>query len=262
MVTPVWCAFNADIEAVMLPTPRVDFLRYRPIKGTMFAERPGSQIKHEMRVLSAFSSQLPCTLGELLREDYVGVPWLCEPQLMASSMTIQHAYHLVKYAMETHCGLTDASMILEWGGGYGGFARIVRRLRPSITYVLVDTDVALAMQWLYLSSILGPEVVHLIRHEDDARAAGAVNLLPFRRLDLVDGKADLFVSTFALSESPSSVQTDVANRSWFGAKHLLLAYQTSNPVFPKWEGTERLAVQSGAAVLPMEQRPTDRYAFK
>jgi hypothetical protein len=153
-------------------------------------------------------------------------------------------------------------MILEWGGGYGGFARIVRRLRPSITYVLVDTDVALAMQWLYLSSILGPEVVHLIRHEDDALAAGAVNLLPFRRLDLVDGKADLFVSTFALSESPSSVQTDVANRSWFGAKHLLLAYQTSNPVFPKWEGTERLAVQSGAAVLPMEQRPTDRYAFK
>ena len=121
---------------------------------------------------------------------------------------------------------------------------------------------ALAMQWLYLSSILGPEVVHLIRHEDDALAVGAVNLLPFRRLDLVDGKADLFVSTFALSESPSSVQTDVANRSWFGAKHLLLAYQTSNPVFPKWEGMERLAVQSGAAVLPMEQRPTDRYAFK
>jgi hypothetical protein len=47
MVTPMWCAFNADLEAVMLPTPPVDFLRYRPVKGTMFAERPGSQIKHQ-----------------------------------------------------------------------------------------------------------------------------------------------------------------------------------------------------------------------
>lgn len=66
----------------------------------------------------------------------------------ASSMFL---YHLCMFArLEKIIGL--AGTVLEIGGGYGGFARLVKLQRPLATYVIVDLPQSLFFSSLFLKS--------------------------------------------------------------------------------------------------------------
>jgi hypothetical protein len=89
-----------------------------------------------------------------------------------------------------------------------------------------------------------------------------IRLVPLPLLEdtLVEG--DLFISTWALSESTKQAYSRVKDRGWFGAGNILLAY---NDQWKPWEDEELkndLERQGyRVAVEPLSFLPGNHYAF-
>jgi hypothetical protein len=108
---------------------------------------------------------------------------------------------------------------------------------------------------------LGKEKVNLIQNFDDTIDNGIINLLPLCFLDKYTLKGDLFLSTWAISESSENSQEYVIKNKWFDAKHLLLAYNKNSSRFPH-DKTHKLAKKSGLIIEKIEFLPDHRYAFR
>ena len=95
--------------------------------------------------------------------------------------------------------------------------------------MLVDTPLFGAVQWLYLSTLLGDEVVVVDDPAVEVRA-GQVNVVPVGLVPHLDLRVDLFVSTWALNESSQAAQRYVLGRDLFGAEHVLMAMHDTDPL--------------------------------
>ena len=167
----------------------------------------------------------------------------------------------MRFSKRTGCDVGQVMSVIEWGGGYGNMAKIFRRLRPlPTTYIVIDTPRLSCVQLLYLATILGTENVHLVDGPHQEFAAGSINCLPLCFLNDLDLNTDLFISTWALSESSRYSQEHVSERAWFNAKDLLLAYQGSSKVFPHADQVGKMAEASGAMIDQIEFLPGNYYA--
>ena len=122
-------------------------------------------------------------------------------------------------------GLPHADTIVEWGGGYGNMARIIRRMNPSITYIIVDLPELLSLQYVYLGSLEGADIINIITSVKDVVVAGKINLISSELL--LAGQFQLnchaFISTWALTECPEYIQQFVSDKSFFSAKDVFIA---------------------------------------
>jgi hypothetical protein len=236
-----WAERNADLERDLLPVPAADFLRHPAIRYQMFVDE--HVLPYELPFVR---SQLPD--DELLREDAVGTPPTVALPLngiQTSSNTVHQLHHLLRYEQATARRLQDAETIVEWGGGFGSLMRLICRMhggRP--TCVVIDTPIFSAVQWLYLSAVLGEERVVLQDFGPVQLVDGRVNLVPIGLVKDMAVTADLFVSNWALNESTHEAQDDVVSRRWFGARSLLLAMHAHHPLTD-------VACQWGARRVPL-----------
>ncbi|MHC4512912.1 MAG: hypothetical protein ACYTGW_03775 [Planctomycetota bacterium] len=228
-VVPFWDRVERELEARLLPLPPWDFLCDDYVRGMMFVfgNRPDFDAKLRMvRTLPAVAAR-----PEVAREDAVGQPEiLAAGELETSHNTVHHLYHLAEYVAATGCNLHALATVVEWGGGYGNMARLFRRIleRPT-TYVIVDLPLLTCLQWLYLASVFGENQVHLVSAPGTPFQEQKINLLPVSLLHDYPIAADLFLSTWALSESSRHAQEYVVRRNgWFGARRLLLGYQKND----------------------------------
>lgn len=199
----------------------------------------------------------------LLQEDLVGDPTLVSYKYLASTMTIGHLSHFARFADWTGCDPTTIETIVDWGGGYGSMARMFNRLTSKpYTYIIVDTPLLTCVQWLYLSTILGAERLHILRNADDVIKKGKINLVPLCLLEGLDIRCDLFISTWALSESSAAAQDYVAGRNWFDTKHLLLAFQAANKQFPTATRVGDQSQRAGAKIMDVPSFPGNFYAIR
>lgn len=131
----------------------------------------------------------------------------------------------------------------------------------SLTYIIVDLPVVSAIQWMFLSIVRGEERVNVVADDDSEVKPGMFNMVPVSRLDKV-GKPDLFLSTWAISESSSLSQDQAIARGLFDAPHLLLAYQRSDVALPYADRVGELASTRGARIEEMPLQAGHFYAFK
>lgn len=264
-ITPLWERTNAHLERILLPRPPFDFLNDATVVATMFQDMAEEAVA---RQIAALESELgPARLAEVVEEDHVGAPPLRIRRYNTSSASVRHLDLIIRYMRATACSLADLSMILEWGGGYGDLAKVVARLKAGapLTYVIIDTPLMACLQWIYLGTIFGPERVHLLGSPNDPILSGRFNLVNVAFVDHLRVSPDLFISTWALSESSAHAQRYVAEQGWFGARRLLLAYhRAGSPVAPYFEGDfAQLIAGSGAAIQPNSEMSTaDAYAFR
>lgn len=129
--------------------------------------------------------------------------------------TIHHLYHLTMWMELTNKTWTDVHSVVEWGGGFGNMAKMIRRLNPTIEYTIVDLPIMNKVQDHYL------------------RGVGEQNvcLVPIDEVDQVQDH-QVFISTWALCESTMEAQNYVHNRGYFGAEHFLIATQRLKQEFP------------------------------
>lgn len=224
-----WAARNAALEEALVPVPPDDFLRHPAILHQMFV---GS--RYLGPELAYVRPRLPAP--EILAEDPVGGPPtvdLDDPPVTTSPNLVHHVHHVLRYEEVTGGRLARSRTVVEWGGGYGSLARVVRRLRPGVTYVVLDTPLFAAVQWLYLSAVLGEGHVMLHARAGAPVVPHRVNVVPIGLAGRLDVAADVFVSTWALNESTPAAQRHVARRRWFGARGLLVAMHRGDPLEPQ-----------------------------
>jgi hypothetical protein len=236
-----WAERNAELERDLLPVPAADFLRHPAIRYQMFVDE--RVLPHELPFVR---SRLPDDV--LLLEDAVGGPptvALAPNGIRTSSNTVHQLYHLLRYEHETGRRLQDAGTIVEWGGGFGSLMRLIFRMHGGCpTCVVIDTPIFSAVQWLYLSAVLGEEHIVLHGSRPVRLVGGHINLVPIGCVSDMAVTADLFISNWALNESTQEAQDDVVARGWFGARSLLLAMHAHHPLID-------IARASGARPVPL-----------
>ena len=201
-VTPWWDRFNKQLERKFLPFPPFSFLNNPIIMFTMFATSGGKLIREELAFIQRVMSMQK--REKILEEDYIGNPLLYRSSLLTSQTAIHHLYHLARFTQVTKTSIQNLKTIVEWGGGYGSLAKIFLRLHEkSCTYIIIDTPFFCTLQWLYLSVVFGEKKVHVIKNSSSKIKPNMINIIPLGLLDMVNIKADLFISTWAISESAS-----------------------------------------------------------
>ncbi len=218
-----WSTWEREIlEAFRSGVPHA-FLTQRRIRETMVFERVSHLQERASAVVEAFG---PERARLLLREDAIGRPRIVEGTFLTSANRAHHAYHLANYKARTGRDPWGCEGVVEWGGGYGDMARLFRRLAPGLTYVIVDLAPLLALQWVYLGSLEGADACHLVTAAAPAIVPGKVNLVESALVtrEIVVPAADLFLSTWAATESPPAAQAFLADRRFFAARRILLAY--------------------------------------
>lgn len=248
-----WRERNEALARDLAPAPPRDFLWHPAILFQMFVG--DRYVAHELPYVTSRLERL-----EDAREDPVGSPPLVPMDGRdwdTSANTVHHLHHLLRYEETTGRRLAESDVIVEWGAGYGNLAKLIRRRHGGEpTLVLFDTPIFSCLQWLYLASVLGEEVVVLHTAAGQQVEAGKVNVVPIGLVRSLAVEADLFVSTWALNESEPAAQDEVIERRWFGASALLLAMHEGDPL-------ESLVLDAGARRVAVgEFMPAQRYLVR
>jgi len=255
--TPSWAAFNTSLEQSLLPIPPYSFLRDQTISSTMVMTKGGSILREQLHWLKREWQDLV----HALHEDPVGHPSIANWRHLVSHNTVHQMYHLGRFLKSTNANMQAIRRIVEWGGGYGNFARLFIRQAPRVSYTIIDTPLLCTLQWLYLSSVFGSEAVKLVTRPNQSVMDSGITIIPVQWFNSFNLSADLFVSTWAISESPHHLQEAVA-RTWFDAKHLLIGFQDSRPAFPDAGNIGDLARKSGAVIEDLPHMSGNHYAFR
>lgn len=221
-----WGGWSGKIRGSFNPGVPLGFLGHPTIAYTMvFARRFGVEATRQRvnYILNILSEDIA---ANLLLEDYIGLPAITDSRFRTSANRSHHASHLTKYYETTGRYFWDTGSIVEWGGGYGNMARIIRKMKPDITYVILDLPELLALQYIYLSSLEREENVNLINHIGQLDIhKGKINLIPAHLIlsSETNFTFDSFLSTWAITESPKQAQQYVNANNFFGANNILLA---------------------------------------
>lgn len=260
---PFWNKVNKKVRSEFLPVPPSNFLEIRAIRDTMFVDGSEDWLKKQISYLRKNLNNYK----NIVKEDLVGGPKLLpEPNGNTSHNNIHHLYHQVYFEKTANVEPSKINSIIEWGGGYGNFAKLwmrrFRKLNPNLSYTIIDSSLFIAIQWLYLSSILGKESVNIVTIDNPNIIEGKINLVPLAVLRKTKLSCDLFVSTWGLSESAKEAQDYVVNKRWFDAKHILIGFQDSYADLPYAERLGKLAKKDGAKIVDIEFIPNNHYAIK
>lgn len=247
-ITPPWISYEKELKKVLLPYPKFNFLQEVPILKGMFGTKRDEWFS---RILSNMPEKVS-------KEDYIGEPLLYDSKYLSSQNLIEHYLHIKNFKKYIK---SPTKRIVEWGGGYGSMARMLWRLGEVKTYVSIDLPIVCALQWFYLSIIFGEENVYLFQDPNDKIKEGKMNIVPVFWVDSLNFKPDLFISTWALSESSKEAQDFVVRRNWFNAKHFLLAFTGNRNRFPDSNRLRNLAKNKGALIRKVDYSPGNYYAF-
>ena len=233
-VMPKWQSNTDAIEEYFLSSFSIEFLRNKIIQNTMFMYTFSFWKNIQKILISGHMDRLKAK--EILREYNIGKPLLNDWQNKSSGNNIHHLYHLLKFFKESSTNATVMNTVVEVGGGYGNMAKIFKKINPNATYVIIDIPIFSYIQALYLKTIFGREAVVLFSENRSVIERGKVNIVPLNDDTIRSVKdmlqdTDLFISTWALSESNQEMQNLIKELKYFNAKYLLLAYQKSDSDF-------------------------------
>lgn len=209
----------------------LNFLHIPFFKHSMFLTKGGIWQQLQLNLLNKKikSDQLKV----YLKESIIGFPKITDFHFLTSHNSIHHLYHLILFCEKCKFRFDRRIEILEFGGGYGNMAKIIRRMSPLSTYSIIDIPQFTTLQYVYLSSIFSENSVNLVDKSQNIEK-GKFNLLTYKR-SLVNlynkRKIDIFIATWSLSESPKSIQNYFKRMNYFNAKYLLFAFQKSNQMF-------------------------------
>jgi len=220
-----WNSWSDNIRDTFREGVSMDFLATPILANTMVFGRKRGKSQADSRIANVRKVYGDPKAAELLREDFPGGPNITDPVWLTSANRAHQAYHLALYKNKAGADLSSVATILEWGAGYGNMARLVKRLNPGVTYVIVDLPELMPLQYIYLYSILGPSALNPASGVFGIEE-GKINFVPYAAVigKRVSLRCDSFISTWAITESPYEAQDLVMAEHCFGAEKVLLAY--------------------------------------
>ena len=135
--------------------------------------------------------------------------------------TRKYLKHIKIYEMLCH-GFDKTKSILEWGGGVGMMCNIVMRKFKNIqTYIIIDIPIMIYIQKYYFALKKIP--VNIINEKCKDIVPG-INLVSLPFIEDIEFASDMFLSTWAISESGQKSLQYASARRLFNCKHLLIAH--------------------------------------
>ena len=155
---------------------------------------------------------------------------------------IHHLYHLCRY--ENKMGKIESPIkILEWGGGYGNMCKVMYMVYGDLidSYTIVDLPKFTTISERYVSNVCETANHHHLSVEDFE--------------DKLESKYDMSLSTWALSESPSSWTDYMVSNSFFGASKFLIALHQCGFHIPFMEESTKL--RNELKFFDVKEQPVD-----
>jgi len=242
---PSWKNNTEEIEAIFLAGLPFSFLRNQMLKQTMFAHLPKIATEIQKKLITDFYGKSEAQ--SLLHENSAGKPILNDFQYKTSGNSIHHLYHFTKFSKETKTPLKELNSVVEFGGGYGNAAKIFRKINANATYTIVDIPIFSYIQFVYLSTVFGPDKVVMF-DDTEKIIKGKINIVPLhkgyvQKLNSSLNAPDLFISTWALSETNEATQSMIKKLNYFNSKSILLAYQKASDAFAFSQNIEDLPAE-------------------
>jgi hypothetical protein len=208
---PHWEERRACIREYLLRGPDSEFLRQKDLVDTMIIE-DGGTASMWARAHVLIGDQAWQRFFMDVRDPEMGGLQRCQ-DLHFSAPTLLALYHMTRLHQGLNLFSDPPEVTVEIGGGFGNMTRLIRKAVGGRTQVIVDLPEMLAVQYLFLASVVGEDAL-----ATDHYAPGKINLVGLGRLGELDVQADLFVSTFALTETPFAFQQHIAcERNYFEA---------------------------------------------
>lgn len=267
-VESYWAKQNLILASQWLGAgdPGDNFLNHPIIRHTMFLDSPSDEIRNGQAQFLVDFWGFDVTVGRAAA-GYFNPPLrrfrTREGTFLTSHNTVHHLHHMAQWEFSTGQWLEDQDVIVEWGGGYGNMARLARMINPDITYIIIDTPVFSCLQKHYL----GDEAELVFRSDIQQFEKGKTHLMPVGLItqvndDIWEG-TDLFVSTWALSESTeSAIEWVTGDKVFRQARHHLLAHTPETPDFPDASTMiKSISNRPGLIQTPVPYIPGSYYAF-
>ena len=215
-----WGEWRKDLGEIFSKKLPLGFLHNNLISGTMVL----GSTEHQDIKLEQIENNIPRKmLKTMLKEDILGIPIISNLKYLTSENCIHQVFHLAAYRELTNEHIYKCKKIIEWGGGYGCLAKIIKKVNPECTYIILDLPELSSLQYVYLSSIFGKDMVNFISSEFKIEK-GKINLISsdyFMNLN-EHINCDAFISNWALTESGKDYQDFVVNKNFFNASNVLL----------------------------------------
>lgn len=249
-----WSTWAGQVRKTFAKRVPPDFLNHPRLVATMvLGRRRGARHANDRLPFIVETLGVPVA-RTLLRDDPIGNPNIVSREFLSSTCRVAHVYGLAQYQKTIGTPFWSASSIVEWGGGFGTMARLIQRMNPGVTYVILDLPEILSLQYVYLGSAIGTDRVNLVEKRGGI-VSGAINLLPSAAVTsgAFELTTDGFLSTWALNESPIEAQKFVLDRGMFGAKRILIAYADNeqnaivrHPLFARLTRVRAAALAAGS----------------
>lgn len=223
-VHPLWSDVQPFFKEMILGGIPYNFLSLPIVQRMFFRSGFDSPQKHEMEYLR--SHEAVWKLCTRYKESLVGQPSKDCPELGISANSLGMLYYFGRIS-EQAPGLRLNS-IIEFGGGYGCLCRVFLELLPrKPTYVIIDLPEMLALQYVFLRASCRSYKIAAHTELPLKIKKECVNLVPVSHLGELSFSADLFVSTFALSEATDVVQKALARNKFCGVNSLYIVGQNT-----------------------------------
>ena len=230
-----WSRSLFKTEKLLSPYPDFDFMGKPGVRGMMGTD-PKRYERAKAWLEENFDRRL--TKAALVTDDFGGVSSTFLLGQEVSWDVVKFLSYAQLLARTTGVSTRRVRSVLDWGAGYGGQAKIYKRMgNPSLTYTIADLPSVCMIQWLYLSVLFGEDEVNLITTKGEGAEEGKINIVPSSlALDMSEeelGEPELLISTNGLNECPAEVvRTVVCEKDWYGVTRLLLR-ASGRPVLPK-----------------------------
>ena len=229
-VDPIWIKNMNLVRSLITMNRMPDFLTIQQIQAFMFMNAGGELLQTQWHFLEKVFSEED--LERILKDNMAGNPpsFKVNDKFLTNHNNVHHLYHISRYIQRINQqNLNETENVLEWGGGYGNFAKILlKACGQNKTYTIVDLPEMCVLQKWYLDQQFDPNEVNLLTETTDEIIKGKINILPislYLQKDILENqKFDLFVSTWALSESPIETQQLVIDKKFYGAKNFLVGF--------------------------------------
>lgn len=219
----------SDLDKLVMGIPNINFLKNSCLTGIMVRGIvPELELYEETFLSECISNQTKSLIFNYKENNQNLLDTNCI-KFNCSSTTLGHLYYVAKI-LELAEGFFP-KLILEVGGGFGNLAKCLKKILPNSTVIIIDLPEMCVIQKMFLNTT-APEVdVFLHKNSGHVIQQGAINLVPLCFLENLSIKPDLFVSTFALSESPKTMQDFIMHKNFFGAQHVFITGQING-----WSG--------------------------
>jgi len=212
---PHWKIFKEKFKQVVLGTVNRNFIKTEAIGNTMNRSGFGSWQAYETCYLKkCISPETKKLLNKFQESDFFEEPKACK-ELNCTANSLAYQFYIAKVLEQ--CKDKKLDMIVEFGGGYGNLIHIFKNIMPDATFVIIDLPELIALQYFFLSSTLPNTQVIVHSTVPSYYAPKAIHLMPCYLLENININADVFISTFALTEAPEVVQQIISDKKFFSA---------------------------------------------